>query len=321
MSNNSPISLGNVPSPQYGLNKILEIINEKPKNNIPNAPKDPSNVILGNTLNYKDRQLNQLKDEGKVFEGKTKEIIVEGEKTPILKPNEFLERISSFLFHLPHQWLYVVHFNSIPPIIFKLTQETTLEINEPRSYFHNEFSFSDISQDNENGIIRKIIDSVINERGACWLALDMSLPGEKINLANGDFMSNEHRGGLMGGPTLKNREKFDELKLAFLETNASFGDLIIRPWIKLASHAGLIARSDDDPLNSKVDAWITFYSKNGPLSNLVPRKTYFFKDLVPISINSETKTNSGDGEVKAEARIVNFTYAYYTVKSELGNYI
>ena len=88
MSLQNAISLGNIPSVQYGLNKILEEINSDPKTNLFNKAKDPSKVNNN-------------------FE-------IKGEKTPILNPNEFLDRISSFLFHLPQQYLYVVHFSKIP---------------------------------------------------------------------------------------------------------------------------------------------------------------------------------------------------------------
>lgn len=329
MSLQSPISLGNVPSLQYGLNKLLDIINEKPKNNIPNASKDSSTVVPGSVKAYSKSQLNQSKDNSIIIPGDVRnykesqennpvsdtkviinnnEKVINGEKTPILTPSEFLERISSFLFHIPCQWLYVVHFQRIPSSIYKL------------DYLHDEFGNSSLEENEQNVLVKKIIDSVINQRGSCWFAMDMGLPGEKISLANGDFMGNTQRGGLMGSPTLQSREKFEDLKLALLETNASFGDLVIRPWIKLASHAGMIARSDDDPLNCKTDCWITFYSKNGANNHLVPRKQYHFYDVVPISINGETKVNSGDGDIKSEARTVNFTYSHYTITSELNNY-
>lgn len=328
MSLQSPISLGNVPSLQYGLNKLLDIINEKPKNNIPNAPKDSAVVIPGDIRFYADSRDNQPKDESFVVPGtytnysksqivptsdkpniiNNNEKVIKGEKTPILTPSEFLERISSFLYHIPCQWLYVVHFKEIPSSILEL------------DYFHDEFGNFSLDDNDQKVIVQNIIDSVINQRGSCWFAMDMALPGEKISLANGDFMSNTQRGGLMGSPTLQSRDKFDELKLALLETNASFGDLVIRPWIKLVSHAGMIARSDDDPLNCKTDCWITFYSKNGANNHLVPRKQYHFHDVVPISINGETKVNSGDGDVKSEARTVNFTYSHYTITSDLGFY-
>jgi hypothetical protein len=326
MSLQSPISLGNVPSLQYGLNKLLDIINEKPQNNIPNATKDESVIVPGNVKVYSKSQLNPSKDESVIVPGsvtnyknsqivstpdshniiKKGEKVIKGEKTPILTPDEFLERISSFLFHIPCQWLYVVHFDKIPSSIYKL------------DYLHDEFGNSFLDDNGQNTLVKKIIDSVHNQRGCCWFAMDMGLPGEKISLANGDFMSNTQRGGLMGSPTLQSRDKFDELKLALLETNASFGDLVIRPWIKLASHAGMIARSADDPLNCKTDCCITFYSKNGANNHLVPRKKYHFHDVVPISINGETKVNSGDGDVKSESRTVNFTYSHYTITSELG---
>ena len=245
---------------------------------------------------------------------------IAGEKTPILSPSEFLQRISSFLFHFPHQYLYVVHFSHIPPSIVQLSQIAEgRESEEPRSYFHDEFGNNFLSDNKQNQLTTSIINSILDNRGCCWFANDMSLPGEKLSISNGEMMSNSNRGGLMGGPTIQSRHAFDELKLAFLETNASFGDLVIRPWIKLVGHAGTIARDADDPLNAKVDCWITFYSKTKSNSHLVPRKTYFFKDLMPISLNGETKTYS-DNEIKSESRTATFTYSYYNVASELGNY-
>lgn len=59
-------------------------------------------------------------------------------------------------------------------------------------------------------------------------------------------------GGYQAPATIGNREKYKKLTVTFLETNASFLDLILRPWIVMVGYNGLVARSENSPKTSNV---------------------------------------------------------------------
>jgi len=125
----------------------------------------------------------------------------------------------------------------------------------------------------------------------------------------------ENNRGFVQGSVLLNREAFanNNLTLRFRETNTSFTDMIMRPWVILAAHRGFVAR---DPSQSvKTNITIMQYSTTYQNVSQIPRKVWQFYDCVPLSVGTRDLVYTEGNEV--EHYDVNFLYNYYTIENSL----
>jgi hypothetical protein len=149
------------------------------------------------------------------------------------------------------------------------------------------------------------------EKKGCMFVQAVQIPGE-ANQVNPEGLQ---QSGYIRTFTGAGRDAFQNLQISFLETNISFADNVIRPWVIATSHLGMIARSG--PLNYRCN--ISIY-KLGVLSQetspYVAQK-YTFYGACPISVTGEeynyTQTTS---PVNREAT---FVYHYYTVTTDATN--
>ena len=165
--------------------------------------------------------------------------------------------------------------------------------------------------DGTNNLIRKHNETGEAANGACLFANGITPPVEAINVArvgmNASF--NEHSGGLLDGVVTKSRKQQDSVAISFLETNQSFIDFIIRPWVVLTSHVGLIARLPGSQDDVKTTITATFFSKhNGKVS---PRKIFTFFGCAPVSIDTATAYDYGTNAVNTVK--TTWAYNYYTL--------
>jgi hypothetical protein len=141
----------------------------------------------------------------------------------------------------------------------------------------------------------------------CLFVQAVSIPGES-NVANpeGIQQSGYIRTVVGGG-----RDAFQNVTISFLETNISFVDNVIRPWVIATAHLGMIARSGSKNYRCNFSVY--------KLGILTPSETphvlmkYTFYGACPISVTGEeynyTQTSS---PINREAT---FTYHYYSVES------
>lgn len=151
----------------------------------------------------------------------------------------------------------------------------------------------------------------------CFFARSITLPGEKIDMVSTNFFNS----GLLFPNVEKSRSTLTNVSISFMETNASYVDAVIRPWNIVSSYLGLVPRADN--IKGSIDAF--FYTKNyapnastrsiGSAIEVAPkkRKIFSFKDVVPISINSEEYTQRGDGLIE---RPVGFYYSNYSIQNK-----
>jgi hypothetical protein len=140
----------------------------------------------------------------------------------------------------------------------------------------------------------------------CVFARQVNLPSENIEAGN---LGLEY-GGFLPPATADRRQKYEPLKVTMLETNASFLDFIIRPWIIMVGYNGLIARSNDSPKRVKCDIDVVFYSRTGYGSPMGIRKVYRFTNAAPIAINGEQYSYMEEGMRYTD---VSFVYDKYAV--------
>ena len=135
------------------------------------------------------------------------------------------------------------------------------------------------------------------------LAQGVSIPGEGFNaIRSGPENITGIRGVLGNG-----RKEFDNLGITFLETNKSFTDLVMRPWAALAGYKGMAMGWD-----LKKDITVRFFDVADFSGSGGARKTFVFKNCVPVNIASENYAYTAGRELSLLQ--VDFVYTNYTVQ-------
>lgn len=150
----------------------------------------------------------------------------------------------------------------------------------------------------------------------CLFASSVTIPNEAFAVESASIENN--RGFLPGVIAGGRNSEAPVLDLQFRETNTSFIDFVIRPWVILASHFGLVARdpnnANEAKKNMKVNMHIMQYTRTRAGVSQVPRKIWNFYNCVPFTVNEETLEYT-------EEKLTNFntrwTYSNYTVSNNL----
>ena len=166
-------------------------------------------------------------------------------------------------------------------------------------------------------ISKPVLDSLVNptlhesssDLWGCVFARQINIPGEGIEV-NQEGMG---YGGYKSPHVAVNRKKTQPLTITFLETNASFVDFIIRPWLVLTSYYGLVARPSNG-INVRCPS-INIYqlAKMGGDSGapkLSIRKSFRFYWCAPVSIGECPLAQTDESVVN---RQVTFIYDGYSV--------
>jgi hypothetical protein len=147
----------------------------------------------------------------------------------------------------------------------------------------------------------------------CIFLVGASIPSENLTADSAKIDNNR---GFIQGSILQGRDAFasNNLTLQFRETNSSFTDLIMRPWLITASHAGYVARDTSDPLYCKCNITILQYSRTFQGLSMIPRKVWTYYNCVPLNLS--TRNLSYDAE-SIENYDVSFIYDDYGVQNTL----
>lgn len=146
----------------------------------------------------------------------------------------------------------------------------------------------------------------------CLFTQGFSVPGESVAAERISGALAGPSGGLLTGMVSKERGQYQQMSLGILETNSSFLDFVIRPWIALVGHYGLIARTKNSEQNVKADITGILYDKN---NNNQIRKVFKFKGCAPVQIG-ETDYSYGKNEIRIEK--VTFAFNTFSVSSMAG---
>jgi hypothetical protein len=152
-----------------------------------------------------------------------------------------------------------------------------------------------------------VLDKNYHETKGCLFAQAVQIPGESMVANPEGLQTNGFIRGFVGG----GRDTFPSLQVTFIETNISFVDNVIRPWIIATSHLGLIARSGEDNYRGTINVF-----KLGVIDSFKPpivTQKYIFWGACPISITGEEYNYSpSNSPINRETT---FTYHYYSVHS------
>jgi len=131
----------------------------------------------------------------------------------------------------------------------------------------------------------------------------------------------ENNRGFIQGTILKDRSDFasNKFTLSLRETNSSFVDFVIRPWVIMASHFGMVARDKSNPAelikDPKVNLTVVQYTRSDKGLSQIPRKTWRFYNCVPTSVSTRDY-QYGEGE---DVKNFDTTWVYdrYEISSNL----
>ena len=151
---------------------------------------------------------------------------------PLTVRDNFLNLLDDWQFSIPLNQLWMVFFD-VPPLV---TDEAMGAYGEhivpPQQNSSINLARNELLP---NGNLSR--DKYMKTIG-CAFAQTVKLPQEqnaikKIGPTNRGFVK---------APVLEQRQQFASINIEFLETNISFVDFLIRPWIVLSSHLGYVAR-------------------------------------------------------------------------------
>ena len=151
----------------------------------------------------------------------------------------------------------------------------------------------------------------------CIFLQGADIPSENLGVETATIENNR---GFIPGAVLGNRDSFvnQNLTLQFRETNTSFTDLVMRPWLIMASHHGYVARDPSNKSealkNPKCNITLIQYSRSYQKLSMIPRKVWAFYDCVPLNLS--TRNLSYDTE-SLESYNVPFLYSRYAIKDNL----
>jgi hypothetical protein len=207
---------------------------------------------------------------------------------------------------LVSQWIAFFDFSSVNSLVSNF--QNILNAYETSGWSYN----TDVSKYLIDGKLQNTTQQMMG----CVFAREVQLPGETIDVGNQGLSY----AGFLPPATAGARTTYQPLTLTLLETNASFLDLIIRPWIISVGYNGLVARKPDSNFYVKSNELnVLMYAKAGPNNPMQIRKQYTFYNVAPISIDGETYSYNEEGLRYAN---VKFAYDRYTINDgQTGNLI
>lgn len=211
-------------------------------------------------------------------------------------------------FQTPNRSLWYVVINGFPVALYSglasILERTTVDDYAQSTDHHQTFSE---------------YNSIVGQSGAIPNHPNLLAPGSELqNLHSGEQMTgclfaqgcqipqesmgysrtpvNQGR-GFIPGVVAEQRNQFNPLVLEFRETNISFVDVVLRPWVVLASHYGLVTYPEEDTIKN-IKTHIDIYQlalTNNRYTGHVIRKKFSFFNCVPFQIAQQSATHDVDG--------------------------
>lgn len=213
----------------------------------------------------------------------------------------FLRSMETWIASIPLRTQYIIFFDTFP---VGLNSNIIREL-EPTDGAKRDF---DISR--AKAFLTAYPFQGIN---GCIFAQGVNIPDDTLQTAVAPIDNNR---GFIPGRISGNRDAFAPLTLEFRETNTSFIDSVIRPWVILASHAGLVARDDNNKpeLDPRCNITIVQYTRSFQGVSQIPRKVWHYYNCVPTGVSSRNLTYDAES---MEQYQTTWTYSHYGVADNL----
>ena len=227
---------------------------------------------------------------------------------PIISPRDyFLTQMSSWFTAIPMSTQWIVLIDAYPPGLKTSVIQGLERTDASKSGFDIDAAKNILT----SYPLQKIV--------GCLFAHGVTIPSENFSVDSVSVQNN--RGflpGVVGGGRFTGGSETPTLNIEFRETNTSFIDFVIRPWVILASHFGLVARDPGNPVealkNMKVNIQVMQYTRTRAGVSMVPRKVWTFFNCVPHNVSEQTYEYT---EEKMTAYRTLWTYSNYTVSNNL----
>ena len=211
----------------------------------------------------------------------------------------FLNFLADPLTQIPLQSNFLVIFDDFPSAL----------TNKFPANFENRW--------NTDKVRKALMASVVNTQQtsigarACLFAQGFTAPFESVDTERQSSVIGGPTGGLLAGIVSTSRKQYGLLDIAILETNSSFSDFVLRPWIALVGHYGLNTRGPDSVQNVKIGITGVLFDKNN--KNAV-RKVYRFTGCAPVNIEA---TDYAYGNADSKISRVSFAYNTFSIDYQL----
>lgn len=147
----------------------------------------------------------------------------------------------------------------------------------------------------------------------CIFANSVSIPGETLAIENVGISEGSRR-GFINAPIINGRSSFEPLQIGFTETNQSFVDGVLRPWVIVTGHEGLLARKNEASIKATIQIYqLARAMDDETVRKNIIRKHWTFEDCVPIQVAAEELTYGSTADYGK--RQVHFVYNNYTLVS------
>jgi len=151
----------------------------------------------------------------------------------------------------------------------------------------------------------------------CLFAHEVTIPTEQFEVQFASVANN--RGflpGILGGG--RNTEP-PNLVIDFRDTNTSFIDFVVRPWVILGSHFGMTARPGDTGTtrsfyNMKCNMTLLNFTPTIQGISMIPRKVFSFYNCMPFQVSEQSYDYT---DAKLTTFNTRWTYSHYTVENNL----
>ena len=163
----------------------------------------------------------------------------------------------------------------------------------------------------DKAIETNLIPNYQNRKG-CLFVQAVQIPGES-NQVNPEGLQ---QSGYIRSVTGNGRDAFANLQISFLETNVSFVDNVIRPWVIATSHLGMIARSGVDNYRCNISIYKLGVLSHKETPYLAQKYTFF--GACPISTDGEEYNYS---QISSPViKNATLTYHYYSIETPLESF-
>lgn len=151
----------------------------------------------------------------------------------------------------------------------------------------------------------------------CIFAQGVEIPPDNIQMETVNIANSR---GFTPAPIATQRNYPNNITIDFLDTNTSFTDLIIRPWVIAGSHFGFVARNPRDPAqaikNVKTNVSVFQYTRTIHGVNMIPRKIWRFYNCCPIEVGARSMTYDTEGFTAGRSYMqTKWAFSHYTLET------
>jgi len=151
----------------------------------------------------------------------------------------------------------------------------------------------------------------------CIFAQGVNIDAEGVNT---EFVNIDNSRGFIPAPIISNREYPKSLTIEFLETNTSFVDFVIRPWVIAASHYGLVTRNpsikSEAAKDVKTNVTIMQFTRTFQGVSMIPRKIWQFYNCCPTQVGSRSMGYDREGFTQGRNFMeTRWVFSHYTVET------